>query len=557
MENNVQLHHVAGKNGKATPDINVSSKGSKVRETLDFTDILGEDGKWQRKIFYMTLVCGITMSWNHLGISFLAYPVEYWCARPQGPNVSLYSWKNQFLPNITYRSDVSNSQCEVQAYNLTIDGKINFLNETEKCKFWEYSNEYYSIVEEWNLVCEKTWMLSMSQSIYMFGFLVAVSLTGQMSDLFGRRPTIILNVLILLTASTATAFSTSFTMFVILRSFVAVGQAGMDLAVFVLVMEVFGPSCRATYAILQSFSFCLGYMLLPLIAWLLSDWFYLQLVFALTSLCYINFFWCLPESPRWLLSKGYTKRALSVMKLAAKENGIEVHNIEDHVARIYCLEKKRKESEKNATILDLFKTPNLRKKTLYLFFIWITLAFTYYGLSFYSTELYGNKFLNFFLSALVEVPTSIYCLLTANRYGRKRIVFLSLIIGGFSCLGFIIIPEGYEIGQNILAISGKLFVSAAFCIIYLFSAEIFPTVARNAGIGVCSMVARIGSALSPFMRDLGQATNPSVPLVMFGILCVISSLFLLKLPETNLQPIPETLTEAEAAVQDSSEEKKT
>lgn len=56
--------------------------------------------------------------------------------------------------------------------------------------------------------------------------------------------------------------------------------------------------------------------------------------------------------------------------------------------------------------------------------------------------------------------------------------------------------------QIALTMLGKVFVSGAFSIVYLFSAEIFPTVARNAGIGICSTVARIGSALSPFMRDL-------------------------------------------------------
>lgn len=64
--------------------------------------------------------------------------------------------------------------------------------------------------------------------------------------------------------------------------------------------------------------------------------------------------------------------------------------------------------------------------------------------------------------------------------------------------------------QIALTMSGKVFVSGAFSIIYLFSAEIFPTVARNAGIGTCSMVARIGSALSPFMRDLVIVSNISM-----------------------------------------------
>lgn len=42
-----------------------------------------------------------------------------------------------------------------------------------------------------------------------------------------------------------------------------------------------------------------------------------------------------------------------------------------------------------------------------------------------------------------------------------------------------------------------------------------------------------------------QVTQPWVPLFLFGILCVISSFLLLKLPETHNQPVPETIYEAE------------
>lgn len=72
----------------------------------------------------------------------------------------------------------------------------------------------------------------------------------------------------------------------------------------------------------------------------------------------------------------------------------------------------------------------------------LTLAFTYYGISFYSTELDGNKFLNFFYLGLAEIPATLYCLFTANRYGRKKSLFVSLMIGGLLCLAFIIIPTG-------------------------------------------------------------------------------------------------------------------
>ena len=53
-----------------------------------------------------------------------------------------------------------------------------------------------------------------------------------------------------------------------------------------------------------------------------------------------------------------------------------------------------------------------------------------------------------------------------------------------------------------LAMSGKLCITASYAIIYTLSAEIFPTVVRNVGMGSSSMVARIGGALAPYINML-------------------------------------------------------
>lgn len=50
---------------------------------------------------------------------------------------------------------------------------------------------------------------------------------------------------------------------------------------------------------------------------------------------------------------------------------------------------------------------------------------------------------------------------------------------------------------TIFSMLGKFFCSAAFAIVYVYAAELFPTVVRNLGVGSSSMCARIGGLLQP------------------------------------------------------------
>lgn len=50
-----------------------------------------------------------------------------------------------------------------------------------------------------------------------------------------------------------------------------------------------------------------------------------------------------------------------------------------------------------------------------------------------------------------------------------------------------------------LALVGKLGPAGAFGVIYVFSAELYPTVLRNAGMGASSCVARFGGMAAPYV----------------------------------------------------------
>ena len=53
-----------------------------------------------------------------------------------------------------------------------------------------------------------------------------------------------------------------------------------------------------------------------------------------------------------------------------------------------------------------------------------------------------------------------------------------------------------------LAMGGKFFATITFFVVYLITAELFPTVLRTSVIGVCSMAGRTGSIASAYVGEI-------------------------------------------------------
>ena len=58
-----------------------------------------------------------------------------------------------------------------------------------------------------------------------------------------------------------------------------------------------------------------------------------------------------------------------------------------------------------------------------------------------------------------------------------------------------------------LALVGKLGPAGAFGVIYVFSAELYPTVLRNAGMGTSSCVARFGGMAAPYVAKMVKSRD--------------------------------------------------
>merc|ERR1719346_584922 len=88
-----------------------------------------------------------------------------------------------------------------------------------------------------------------------------------------------------------------------------------------------------------------------------------------------------------------------------------------------------------------------------------------------------------------------------------------------------------------LALTGKASVVSCFCIIFIYSSELFPTVIRTVGMGCCAFWGRVGSLLAPQILLLGKHIYPEAPdlitFITFGGLSLLSGLLALCLPETG------------------------
>ncbi|CAL1284203.1 unnamed protein product [Larinioides sclopetarius] len=518
----------------------------------EYTDIIGGHGRFQLTILIFCFFCAAPHCMHDFSITFFAPNIDYWCARPNEvlqANISVNEWRNSSIPIIKSRTGLDEySQCTV--FNSSIaNGLLYHQNNTNpiKCNTWEYDHSTYkrTIVDEWNLVCDREWLVGMAKTVYMAGFLFGSVINGQLSDRFGRRKIFIFCIILFLIFSFLTLLSTNIIMFLVCRFALAFGITSVFVNSPVILAEIVSSEYRSIYCFTYKYGFTLAFMLMPLIAWLIPDWFWLHLIFTLPWVSLLCVFWVLPETPRWLLTNGKFSELEELLLYAAKKNRKDMKKakleISDFIAQ-HSEEKLNKvDKEEKATVLDLLG-PTMRKNTIIIFFCWFINSYIYYVLSWNTNDLGGDPYWNFFFIGAVEVPEVIIYIFLCRRIGNRRGLAIANVLSGVSLIVLVCIPFDKVWLTILFSVCGKFFSSASFDTGFVYTPEIFPTVMRNVALGCSSTMARIGALLAPFVHQLADVSYPWVPLAIPGALSILSGFLVLLLPETKGMTLSDTLT---------------
>ena len=399
---------------------------------------------------------------------------------------------------------------------------------------------YFSLDDFW---------LGWTVSSLLFGCIIGVISAGKPGDIFGRKKTLMAAAFLFVVSAAGSALATSLVVFIIYR---IIGGLGVGIASMLSPMYISEISPAAQRGRLVSFNqlaIVIGILLAFVSNALLVDtgennWRWMLAVMGMPALLFFVFLFFAPESPRWLVQKGFSEQALVILgKInGSSAAGEELKTIEASIA----------EEKDRGSFRDVF-SPSLRPVLLIGVFLCVFSQITginsimYYapvifqsigagaGNAVFQTAIIGGGNLIFTFVAIALV----------DRLGRKP-----LLIGGVT--GMIVSltsiaaafymkrTEGYIILVLILMYIAS-FSASVGAVTWVIVSEIFPNKLRSKAMSVSIVSLWLANfaliLVFPMMLNrLGGATS----FLFFDAMCVLLLLFVIfKLPETKGKSLEE------------------
>jgi sugar porter (SP) family MFS transporter len=381
---------------------------------------------------------------------------------------------------------------------------------------------------------------------------------GSLSDRFGRRSVLLLTAVLFFVSSLTAALATHFPMFVAARICGGLGVGAAILTAPVYIAEIAPARIRGSLVSLSqlmivigiSVSFFSNYFLLSLGA---NSWRWMLGVQAVPAALYFSLLIFVPESPRWLLSKGREQSALAA--LAAVHGPAAAHH-ELEIMQANLLKKSR-----HFGIRELLTG---RLKHIMIFGLGIAFFQQATGINavfYYLPTIFASSggelstsFAQSVLVGLVNVGMTFVAIWLIDRLGRRPLLGIGLagttlslltISWAFHAAHAALAGSSSVSHENVVLIAIIAYV-ASFAIslgpvMWVLLSEIFPNEERAAAISIVGFWNSLVSASVTLVFPIELATwGPAGTFLGYGLLSAAGLLFILILaPETKGKTLEE------------------
>lgn len=386
----------------------------------------------------------------------------------------------------------------------------------------------YNWASELKVVCNTRKILAIVGTVFFLASITSNLAFSKFPDVYGRkRVFLVLNFISFL--STIQLLYLKHLAQLIIAAFLN-GLSSLNLALgSVIISENIHPKYSGIIMGLTNAVFPLGGILNTIFIYFFNDWrFYLVFNILTYATSVILGFLYMQESPKWLYANQYKDEFIGTVDYISSYNGKETYS--DYLVlpsfrkrSSITIQGKNEEYRKHVyDVIDLVKYKSIRKLSLKNVYLWIISGFSFYGLLLNLEGLTGNIFIDAIVTYTAEIIAEIGSGFLSTSIGRKRTALYSFAIAFIGSLVFCLINL-FSLEIIILFISA-MGVASGFNVLYIYSAELFPTNIKSLSVSVFSLFNRLAGGIIPILLTYTRNITIYIAILSLGAVIVVISL---------------------------------